>query len=237
MGPVRTLSTEVFTLPFGSPENSPELPPASYERFPENSRESPPLDIFGTIPASPPLEVKITHYGVEGELAKFAAVLGAGPRLPRERDDIRFEASLAKPQYCMLVALNTDGKQQLCYPDYPTESADTPISELSFPHETDDVFSLTDGAGQQAFLLLRSDERLPSYEQWIAGLQKLQWPGDSESGIWTFDRGRIFGELGEVRGQIGKQKGRTQFRVICQQIETQSPNIQVYGVSFPVAPD
>lgn len=188
-----------------------------------------------SLPLTP--DVKITHYGVEGEISRFAKELGSADRQPRERDDIRFKANLPKPQYCMLVALNTDGTPQLCYPNNPAQPADTPIAELSFPEVTDEVFSLTDGVGQQAFLLLRSDARLPSYDQWIARMGNLQWPGEYESGIWKFDRGGISVEVGQVRGVIGKQKGCKQFRAICEQIESQSPSIQVYGVSFPVAPD
>jgi serine/threonine protein kinase len=182
-------------------------------------------------------DVRITHYGVEGEIAKFAESLGAGDRQPRESDDIRFKANLPKPQYCMLVALNTDGKLQLCYPSNPAQPADSPIAELNFPEKPGNVFSLTDGAGQQAFLLLRSDERLPSYDQWSAHMDSIQWPGENESGMWKFERGAISGEVGQVRGEIGKQKGCKQFRAICEQIESQSPNVQVYGVSFPVAPN
>ena len=190
---------------------------------------------IASLPVTP--DVKITHYGVEGEISRFAKELGSADRQPRERDDIRFKANLPKPQYCMLVALNTDGKPQLCYPSNPAQPASTPIVELNFPEVKKEVFTLSDGAGQQAFLLLRSDARLPSYNQWIAGMGSLQWPGGNESGMWEFNRGQVSDTDGKLRGSIGKQKGCEQFRTICEQIESQSPNIQVYGVSFPVAPD
>jgi hypothetical protein len=60
--------------------------------------------------------------------------------------------------------------------------------------------AITDVAGQQAFLFSRSAQRFPSYQQWIGDRHTLQWRGGSESTIWTLDRGKIFSELGEIRG-------------------------------------
>src|SRR5262249_22766410 len=76
-------------------------------------------------------------------------------------DDVRVHAQLSVPAYCYLIALNPDGKVQLCEPSTPTE-APAQTDRLDYPQGTV-YFPLTDGVGLQAFVLLVSRQPLPPF--------------------------------------------------------------------------
>ena len=86
--------------------------------------------------------------------------------LPRRRaaltdDDVQLAVTFTEPVYSYLLALNPDGQTQLCLPASDDQPQTDPSRELRFPEDADAAFGLTDGAGQQAFLVVASPSPLP----------------------------------------------------------------------------
>ena len=72
-------------------------------------------------------------------------------------------------------------------------------------HPVQDYFTLNDGVGLQAFVLVASQKPLPPYGEWKARVGPLPWRSTSDGGIWRYD-GQWFEPLGrDVRGGIRPQ--------------------------------
>ena len=65
------------------------------------------------------------------------------------------EARLTAPGYCYLIALNPDGREQLCWPEDPA-APPPPTQVIDYPQDPTMGFGLTDGVGLQAFVLVVS---------------------------------------------------------------------------------
>jgi hypothetical protein len=103
----------------------------------------------------------------------------------REKDRVLVSARLDRPADCAVIAVNPDGHDPLSYPAArnvpPPKSAeiDDPVHEGYFP--------LIDAAGLQAFVLVASNEPLPPYERWRAGLGEVPWQPTQADGVWRSD--------------------------------------------------
>jgi hypothetical protein len=111
--------------------------------------------------------------------------LGVDSPSAREKDRVRVSAGLDRPADCHVIAFNPDGHDQLCYP----ADRDVPPPK---PAEVDDPvaegdFSLRDGAGLQAFVLVASNEPLPPYQRWRSGLSEVPWRPTQADGVWRSD--------------------------------------------------
>ena len=151
-------------------------------------------------------------------------------------DDVRVHARINIQSYFYLIALNADGKIQLCSPATPTEppprsdAINAPPGGLYFP--------LKDGVGLQAFVLLASREPLPPYDDW-KGKSGLHWeaiPADGER-AWAFD-GDSFepldvGRRGPPREHSGEPGP---FKRLCHYVATQPGVDAVKAVAFAVLP-
>jgi len=118
----------------------------------------------------------------------------------RLSQDARIEARLSVPAYCYLLALNPDGKTQLCYPEKP-EAVPSRATTIDFPSDSGLGFGLTDGVGTQVFVLVASANPLPAYAQWSKALGALPWKPAGTEVVWRYD-GRHFesdAERGEIR--------------------------------------
>ncbi len=101
----------------------------------------------------------------------------------RLSQDARVQARLSGPGYCYLLALNTNGKTQLCYPDKP-QVAPSRVTTIDFPLDPGRGFGLTDGAGTQVFVLVASEKPLPSYAAWSKALGALPWEPAATEAVW-----------------------------------------------------
>jgi hypothetical protein len=90
------------------------------------------------------------------------------------------------PGYAFLIALNPDGKPQLCYPADRERPLPQSAEVITFEDSTRG-FALTDGTGLQAFVLVLSSRPLPRYAEWSQSLGDLPWKSTQSTAIWRYD--------------------------------------------------
>jgi len=178
---------------------------------------------------------EVTHFRGDNPPVSLGTI-GESPGPIRFDDDVRLHARLDVPAYCYLMALNPDGKVQLCHPSAGTEPPPR-SNELGYPRG-DLYFPLTDGVGLQAFVLLASRAPLPPYSQW-EGKVGLHWeavPADGAA-LWSFD-GQTFELLAkDRRSEPRRRTGEPRpFRAVCEYIATRPDVDAVSALAFPVEP-
>jgi serine/threonine protein kinase len=126
---------------------------------------------------------------VEGR-DEYRGIVLKAPYVLREGDKVRFMATLSRQAYCYWISFQPDGVDHICFPDDP----DVPPQLTNVPSypilQDDDVaYALTDGIGFQVFVLVVSDDRLPSYNDWKKALPKCPWgrTGESDGAIHHHD--------------------------------------------------
>lgn len=181
--------------------------------------------------------VQIEHLQLiqyRGEQAVEIGELGTDSSQALEDDDIRVYAKFSEPAYCFLLALNPDGSVQLCR---PADERDVPArtAELEFPSDSRDYFGLTDGPGQQAFVLLASREAMPCFADWRAKFEGLPWEKSDAEGVWRYAKGEFSSVGGLERGTIRRRAPET-FADTCEILETFDDADVVQAIAFPVVP-
>jgi CHAT domain-containing protein/tetratricopeptide (TPR) repeat protein len=140
-----------------------------------------------------PLPISIDPLAVEHHVFldgswQWSMPIGLSPRPVIEGDEAAVSARLSAPGYGYLVALNPDGKVQLCRPSEPTEP---PGQSLEIRFEESVYFPFTDGPGVQVFLAVAARRPLPAFEKWHgSGWLKEHWKhivDDQMLGIWRLD--------------------------------------------------
>jgi hypothetical protein len=141
--------------------------------------------------AAAPLPAALRVEGFEVELHRRATRQNLGRvrrdiRAGRFDDDVVVRATLNAPGYAFLIALNPDGKPELCYPADPKKPPPPSARVITFEDSTR-AFALTDGTGLQAFVLVISPRRLPPYAEWSQWLGDLPWKPTPSAAIWRYD--------------------------------------------------
>jgi hypothetical protein len=186
-------------------------------------------------PAVPPkilaMQVELYRRDPPVDLGAIGTAAFAG----RDGDDVRVRARLDAPAYCYLIALNPDGKDQLCSP--PDENRPPPqSSEVNYPPDPTEGFGLTDGVGLQSFVLLASREPLPPYRAWRSRFGALPWHATEAGRGWRYD-GRDFVPLEGERGEIRKPTGLPgPFAAACRALQSRPGVAAIRAVAFPVRP-
>ena len=205
-----------------------------------------PPEALGTVASPIQAEISVKHFKEWGDGKKVRPVgtisetsLGGDP--PRLNDLVRVRVTLSRPAYGYLIALNPDGKDQLCVPTGAVAGG-PPRREFDFPEDPADYFGLTDGVGLQAFVAVMSDQPLPAYASWKATVPGgLAWSPADREGLWTYDSAepseakRLRGHL---RGDILKREAAPEgLNSLCDRLR-RSPGVTlVRAVAFPVKPD
>src|SRR5262249_39564173 len=139
------------------------------------------------------------------------------------------------PAYGYLIALDPDGKGQLCSPSTVT-SPPSLSDTIRFDDGTDYV--LTGKPGLQAFVVVASRQPLPPYQMWAGDsrLRQLWKPGGARAG-WRYDGHRFDPISNTSRGELRKRPGPpAAFQEICEYLAT-VPDIEaVQAIAFPVRP-
>jgi Protein kinase domain len=190
-------------------------------------------------------EMAVSHFQDVGDKRQVlplgeitAASLEQKP--PRFKDLVRVRVTLSRPAYCYLIALNPDGKDQLCIREVP-DRPEALRRVLEFPENPKDFFGLTDGVGLQAFVVVASDRPLPEYEAW-----KSQDPGGfvwatiDADGLWTYDGGAAAASraTGRLRGEIVQREAAPAPLVtFCDRLRQRRDVALVRAVAFPVKTD
>jgi hypothetical protein len=166
--------------------------------------------------------------------AEFAVPLfEKGP--PRQNQGIQVTANFTQPVFCYLLALNPDGVKQLCYPGADDEVQGEPIPSLRYPIDEDSAFGLTDGVGEQAFVLMTSLDPLPAFQDWESDLVNATWPDPDVTGNWIYQHGDLASIDAPQRGAPLKFKMPTKFKQQCDQLREVGMT-DVRGVIFEVQP-
>jgi hypothetical protein len=160
---------------------------------------------------------------------------------PRLKDMVRVHVTLSPPGYCYLIALNANGKPELCLPAGGIVPS-SPRGKLVFPEHPADYFGLTDGLGLQAFVVVASDRRLPTYESWKTQVPGgVDWTLVDREGLWTYDSAELSEAKrvrGKLRGDILRRESAPEVLIdLCDRLR-RSPGVTlVRAVAFPVKPD
>jgi hypothetical protein len=205
----------------------------------------------GPEPAATPLqaEIAVKHYKDMGDGRQVREIgtlsensLARDP--PRLKDLVSVQVTLSRPAYSYLIALNPDGKVQLCLPAGSTVPS-SPRRKLDFPEDGADghyYFHLTDGVGLQAFVVVASDRSLPAYESWKTEVPGgLAWSSVDQEGFWTYDSAAPSDAArfrGKLRGDIVRRDLAPAALVnLCDRLR-RSPSVTlVRAVAFPVRPE
>jgi hypothetical protein len=186
--------------------------------------------------------MKIEQYRDEGDETKPKGMLGVDSPLAREKDVVRVSARLDRPAYCYVIAFTPDGHDQLYYP--PDRDVPPPKSAEIHYEGDDGYLPLTNGAGLQAFVVVASNEPLPAYERWRAGLGDVPWQPTQADGVWrSGSRGLELAMAGTTRSGSPEQGRPVQpsqppppLARLHRFLETR-PGVAAVGVlAFPVEP-
>jgi hypothetical protein len=218
-------------------------------RWPRASETATTVDRSGiSKPAVGPLqaEIAVEQYkdmGVGRPVLPIGTISGISLARdpPRLKDLVRVQVALSRPAYGYLIALNPDGKAQLCLPAGAI-ALSSPRGKLDFPEDPADYFGLTDGVGLQAFVVVASDRPLPTYESWKTQVPGgLDWTPVDREGLWTYDSAKLSEAervRGKLRGDILRRESAPEALVsLCDRLQ-RSPGVTlVRAVAFPVKPD
>ena len=163
--------------------------------------------------------------------------IGESPEPILFGDDVRVRAQLSAPAYYYVIALNPDGEVQLCLPANPS---DPPArSELiRYPLDPKAYFTLSDGSGEQAFVLVAATRPLTSFEKWEGrdGLKR-RWKPAAAKGVWSYDGEWIervdIGDRGDVHERGGHPPG---FDEVCEYLKNLRDVEEIRVFAFPVKP-
>lgn len=103
----------------------------------------------------------------------------------------KIHIQLDDPFYAFLMALNPtkdpEFRIQLLWPT-SQETAPDALKEFRYPAESNTYYQMSDGVGQQGFLLVTSPDPLPSFDVWKnQNLKTFPWDSFQSPGVWKFD--------------------------------------------------
>jgi serine/threonine protein kinase len=205
--------------------------------------QSPQADRAATPAPAVVAPLKIVAFDVEQWRGKPGEPLGSirGSDRPILADDeLGLSADLDAAAYGYLIALNSNGEDQLCY---PTEESDRPSSSTKVSLGPSEHFFLTDGPGLQAFVVVASSKPLPPFAEWD-GRDDLhrRWSHlapDGISGAWEYKDGKTSLISSVPRGEIrrGSERGApAMFQAVCDDLAKRYDVEAVRAIAFPVKP-
>jgi hypothetical protein len=190
-------------------------------------------------PARPTIDVlTVDHHGYWDGSWQWSMPIGLSSRPVLEGDGAFVSARLSTPAFGYLVALNPDGKVQLCAPPDPDEPP-RQSSEIRFDGTS--YFPFTDGPGLQVFLVLASRQPLPPFARWsgsdwLAGHWS-QIVADDVPGVWRHDGHEATLVSSVARGPMRKGPGPPEaFDEVCKYLATLPEIDAIQSVAFPVRP-
>jgi hypothetical protein len=197
----------------------------------------------GPAAGPPPLDgsLAVERFRLADGSQRFLALgrLGDGAVAAQSNDDVRVRVDLKAPAYCYLLALNPDGRVQLCVPPDPAAPPGR-VATVVFPPGEQDYFGLTDGAGIQAFVLVASRTPLPPFAAWAPAASGLPWARADGEGVWEFD-GRSL-TLRSATARPAPDRGTVRRRAVapepllavCRRLRA-APGVEVVrALAFPV---
>jgi tRNA A-37 threonylcarbamoyl transferase component Bud32 len=195
------------------------------------------LAVFAFWPES---EFRILALEVEafrGEPAQPLGIIGQRCETTQFDDMVRVSARLSRPAYCYLIAFNPDGQDQLCYPN-DANTPPTRLMRLNYPLDPENGFRLNDGTGLQAFVLIVTRQRLPSFAQWQSTFGTLPWQQIHAAGVWSSDgEGQLQAhgiERGTIEHMVRARPLLAPFEHVCQSLKNRPGIETIQAWAFPV---
>jgi serine/threonine protein kinase len=229
----------VMTVAWNVPRPQPRL------SGPEREANSPLTAATRVEPASvlAPLKIDafiVDHFRFRGNDRQELAAIGDSTEPFVEDDRVRVSAQLSAPAYAYLIALNPDGKDQLCRLPSDVKKPPSLLREIQLGEST--YFRLTDGSGLQAFVVVASRKELPPYEKWEGrGVLRQCWrhvATDNIHGIWEFKDGKVNLISRASRGPLEKRPdvGPAPFQDVCDELK-KLPDVEaIRAIAFPIRP-
>jgi hypothetical protein len=199
--------------------------------------------LFSRGPATgPPLDgsLAVEQFRLADGSRRFLALgrIGDDAMAAQPNDDVRVRVNLEAPAYFYLLALNPDGRVELCFPPDPA-TPPVRITTVVFPPGEEDYYGLTDGVGTQGFVLVASRSPLPRFADW-APAAGLPWSRADGEGVWVFD-GRSLTLRSAIarrppdRGIVRRRDiAPKPFLAACRQLR-EAPGVElVRGIAFPI---
>jgi hypothetical protein len=182
--------------------------------------------------------IEIRHYRDDpSQGTLLLGTIGNDSSSCRFDDIVRIRARLSAPAYMYLVALHPNGQTQLYYPE--SENNQPPLSgELIYPPGAEDYSPLTDGTGQEVFVLIVSVQPLPPFREWLARSGELPWRPTSEDfgGVWHYD-GHEFEQLGPEERSLPRKPTKSvpaAFAEACRKLASRPGVHSIQAWAFPV---
>jgi serine/threonine protein kinase len=183
-------------------------------------------------------EITINHYRVNGsKLIQFELSDGEDIKVG---DDLRISVDLDTARYAFLLALNTDGTIQLCQPESEEEPPEMRSRIELYPDQSS-FFTLTEGPGTQAFAIIVSSQKMPSWNIWSQKIKNTRWGNYQSSGQWLFSNNQlaIFKNRSQsptdlrVRGSKNSRAPEA-LSEFCKAVQACDDSVKVSGISLPV---
>jgi hypothetical protein len=217
--------------------------------MPRNQLKRPPPDIplasrEKQAEATPQLiAMQVDQYRDVGDQRKLIGTIGVDRPSARERDLVRVLARLEPPAYCYVVAFTPNGDDKLYYPR--DRHVPPPKSATIFDPFDPGFFPLAYGAGLQAFVLVASNDPLPSYERWRSSLREIPWQRTQADGVWRSDGGGLELAMADTPPSRSPERGGPTARSepprslsqLCRFLTTRPGVAAVRALAFPVKPD
>jgi serine/threonine protein kinase len=189
--------------------------------------------VTDTSPAASAPILRVTHFRFNeerNEQVRFGTVRDESEPIQFE-DELRVDVKLTEAAYCYVIALNPDGVIQPCYPEDGAVPVKT--TEIAFPNDVTSYFALTDGRGQQAFVLVASAKPLPKWSEWIVKHPSISWTSNTQGGIWEYDGTELRQVFDKTRAVI-KKRSSNNLHEFCNFLSSQSEFEIVRAVAFSV---
>jgi serine/threonine protein kinase len=148
-------------------------------------------------PISTSLAVEVLQRRSDSEVFRQGLI---GPQLSAAYygDLVRLGIDFPSPRYCFVIALNpTDQPEWRVQLVYPSKNDLRPVKsdKLSLPEKPTSYLPLTDGVGQQAYLVIESEKPLPAFSDWQKTVATDEWDKPWKAGqypgIWKFSDGEL----------------------------------------------
>jgi hypothetical protein len=170
--------------------------------------------------------------------------LGPDVGYARVNDGLRVVVMLSEPAFAYLLALNPDQTIQLCLPEDDAEPPPRSARLMLHP-DTSTYFTLTEGAGVQAFAVVASRSPMPAYRDWYSQRGLMPWTQMESTGVWRFDGAHVIPITTPRAGAEpgGDEPGLTTLRVpepfakTCRAFRRLADVDAVAGICFPVRPE
>ena len=180
-------------------------------------------------------DVELVHYDRSGSTPRRVGSLTSGSSEPvLFGDSVKLNATFSRPVYPYLFTLDTNG---VVTQRFPSGAPTSPLKSLTYPDAPAAVYTLSDGAGTQAILLLTFDE-IPRRDQ-IGEVLSANWRNSRSEGNWAYTEKSLQLLTAGNHSSRGTEDLLVTavpivFESVCRIAAEQSGVVDCYGIAFPV---